>query len=43
MPSYFLASPKYPKIMREWSNRVWSAIEEGKVFVGMTAEQARMS
>ena len=32
-----------PKIMHEWSNRVWSAIEEGKVFIGMTDEQARMS
>ncbi len=32
-----------PKIMHEWSNRVWSAIEEGKVFVGMTDEQARIS
>ncbi len=29
--------------MYQWSNRIWSAIEEGNVFVGMSIEQARMS
>lgn len=32
-----------PKKIYKWSSKVWSAIEEGKVFVGMTAKQARMS
>lgn len=32
-----------PRIMHKWSDRIWSAIEEGKVFVGMTDKQARMS
>lgn len=32
-----------PKKIYNWPSAVWSAIEEEKVFVGMTAEQARMS
>lgn len=32
-----------PRIIYSWSDRVWSAIEQEKVFIGMTAEQARMS
>ncbi len=32
-----------PRITYKWSNEVWSAIEKAKVFVGMTAQQARMS
>ena len=32
-----------PKIMYKWSNRIWSAIEDRKVFVGMTVKQTRMS
>lgn len=32
-----------PKIIYKWSSEVWTAIEENKVFIGMTAEQARMS
>lgn len=34
---------KNPHKTRKWSLRTWSAIEEGKVFLGMTAEQVRMS
>ena len=32
-----------PKKIYKWSSKVWTAIEGKKVFVGMTAEQARMS
>lgn len=32
-----------PKKIYKWSSEVWTAIEEEKVFIGMTAEQARMS
>lgn len=32
-----------PKKIYKWSSEVWTAIEEEKVFVGMTAEQAYMS
>lgn len=32
-----------PRKTYRWPEKVWAAIEEGKVFVGMTAEQARMS
>ena len=38
--SFFIEDPRklYP-----WPAEVWSAIESGKVYVGMTAEQARLS
>ncbi|MDI6766085.1 MAG: hypothetical protein QME52_04605 [Bacteroidota bacterium] len=32
-----------PRNIFKFSNKVWSAIEDGKVFVGMTAEQALLS
>jgi hypothetical protein len=32
-----------PRETYQWSKQVWSAIENEKVFVGMTVEQARMS
>jgi hypothetical protein len=32
-----------PKLAHKWDARVWNAIEDGKVYVGMTAEQAKMS
>lgn len=32
-----------PKITYKWPIKVWNAIEDRKVFVGMTADQARMS
>lgn len=32
-----------PRTIYQWPNRVWSSIEEGKVFVGMSVEQAKMS
>ena len=32
-----------PRKTHRWPEKVWVAIEEGKVFIGMTAEQARMS
>lgn len=38
---YFLT--KDPRKTYKWAKKVWAAIEEGKVFIGMTAEQARMS
>lgn len=31
-----------PRLTHKWPPEVWSAIEDGRVFVGMTAEQARM-
>lgn len=31
-----------PKVEHKWSARVWHAIEESKVFVGMTKQQAEM-
>lgn len=38
---YFLT--KDPRKTYKWVKKVWAAVEEGKVFIGMTAEQARMS
>jgi hypothetical protein len=32
-----------PRVTHKWSEKVWNAIDEEKVFIGMTAEQARMS
>lgn len=32
-----------PRKIYKWSSKVWTAIDEEKVFIGMTAEQARMS
>ena len=32
-----------PRVTYEWSNNVWSAIEDEKVFIGMTSQQAEMS
>jgi len=32
-----------PRLAHKWPARVWQAIEDGKVYVGMTAEQALMS
>jgi hypothetical protein len=32
-----------PRVTYKWSSRAWSAIEKAKVFIGMTAQQARMS
>jgi hypothetical protein len=32
-----------PKAGRNWPSDVWAAIENGRVVIGMTAEQARMS
>lgn len=32
-----------PRVTYKWSKEVWNAIEGEKVFIGMTAEQARMS
>jgi len=34
---------KDPKKIYKWFSKVWTAIEAEKVFIGMTAEQARMS
>jgi hypothetical protein len=34
---------KDPKKTFHWSERVWKAIEEEKVFVGMTSDQAKLS
>jgi hypothetical protein len=36
-------SDKDPKLEHHWSDDVWTAIESGKVFPGMTMEQARLS
>lgn len=38
---YFLTSD--PRLSHDWSRRVWSAIERGTVYIGMTQEQVRMS
>ena len=35
--------PEDPKRIHNWPSTVWSAIEEGKVFIGMTEEQAILS
>jgi len=32
-----------PKVGHNWSPKVWAAIEDGDVFVGMTSEQAMLS
>jgi hypothetical protein len=32
-----------PRKMNKWSKKVWNAIESEKVFVGMTADQAKLS
>jgi hypothetical protein len=32
-----------PRVKHKWSTRIWSAIENAKVFVGMTQDQAAMS
>jgi len=32
-----------PRKTFKWSEKIWSAIEDGKVFIGMTAQQAEMS
>jgi hypothetical protein len=32
-----------PKKIYKWSSKIWTAIDEEKVFVGMTAKQVRMS
>jgi hypothetical protein len=34
---------KDPRKGRGWTDKVWGAIADGKVFVGMTAEQAKMA
>ena len=34
---------KDPRKIFNWSEKVWNAIEEEKVFVGMTSEQAKLS
>lgn len=38
---YFLTED--PRKTHRWPEEVWAVIEKGEVFVGMTAEQARMS
>jgi hypothetical protein len=38
---YFLTED--PRKTHRWPEKVWSTIEEKKVFIGMTAEQACMS
>ena len=32
-----------PRLTKNWPEEIWTAIEAGKVFIGMTSEQARMS
>lgn len=32
-----------PRTTQKWSKKIWSAIEQEEVFIGMTAEQAKMS
>lgn len=32
-----------PRVLYPWSDRVWSAIEDQSVFIGMTANQARLA
>lgn len=32
-----------PRVTFKWSDKVWTAIEEGRVFVGMTSQQAELS
>jgi hypothetical protein len=39
--NYFFT--KDPKKIYHWPNKVWSAIEEGRVFFGMSTKQASMS
>jgi hypothetical protein len=34
---------KDPRSVYDWGSRAWTAIEYGKVFIGMTAAQAKMS
>lgn len=38
---YFLTYD--PRIKYDWSDSVWAAIEDEKVFIGMTSEQAQLS
>ncbi len=32
-----------PRKLFPWDKKIWSAVENGKVFIGMTSEQARLS
>ena len=34
---------KDPREMHKWSRKIWNAIEEEKVFIGMTPDQAKLS
>ncbi len=43
MYSDFPFSFSDPKAGHKWSKKVWDAIENGEVYVGLTKEQARMS
>jgi len=38
-----LFSVQNPRTTHKWANKVWAAIEEAKVFIGMTSKQAIMS